>query len=168
MSKAAASLMARSDAVAGTYVQRRYAVLFYLLSPLSFAGPGGPAPQAIVIECCWRRPLVAVLPMRTGTRDGSLFTCGDGLGRRFLAASWRNFSTVERDFYMVGLVAAANALRLPRATSIESEHIYAALSAPCWLALFGSFTGSWSSWPGSLHGGAIDASQRRTAFTSAT
>jgi hypothetical protein len=162
MSKAAASLMARSDAVAGTYVQRRYAVLFYLVLLTFVASPVLAAlhRRAIVIELLLATTLsVAVLPMRTGNTRRILFVLvATALAGRFLAvAVGEIFLTVSHGiFTLVGLVAAANALRSAlRATSIESEHIYAALSAYLLAGLsFGVLY--WVlelAWPGSLHYG---------------
>jgi hypothetical protein len=82
---------------------------------------------------------------------------------RFLTASFGEaFSSISHGiFTLVGLLAAANALRSAlRATSIESEHIYAALSAYLLAGLsFGVLY--WAlelGFPGSLYygGGAID------------
>ena len=162
MSKAAASLIARSDEVAGTYVRRRYAILFYLLLFTFVASP--------VLEALRRRPIfielllattlsVAVLPMRTGNARRILFVLvATALAGRFLAATLgETFSTVSHGiFTVVGLVAAANALRSAlRATSIDSEHIYAALSAYLLAGLsFGLLY--WAlelAWPGSLYYG---------------
>jgi Ion channel len=136
MSKTAASLMARSDAVASGYVRKRYAILFYLLLFTFVASPVLAAlhRRAIVIELLLATTLsVSVLPMRTGNARRILFVLvAIALAGRFLTASFGEaFSSVSHGiFTLVGLFAAANALRSAlRATSIESEHIYAALSA---------------------------------------
>jgi len=136
MSKTAASLMARSDVVAGRYVQKRYAILFYLLLFTFIASPVLAAlhRRAIVIELLLATTLsVAVLPMRTGNARRILFVLvAIALAGRILSASLGEaFSSISHGvFTLVGLLAAANALRSAlRATSIESEHIYAALSA---------------------------------------
>ena len=136
MSKAAATIIARSDEVAGTYVRKRYAVLFYLLLFTFVASPVLAALQRrpIVIELLLATTLsVAVLPIRTGNARRLLFVLVTvALAGRFLTASFGEvFSSVSHGiFTLVGLLAAANALRSAlRATSIESEHIYAALSA---------------------------------------
>ena len=71
--------------------------------------------------------------MRTGNARRILFVLvATALAGRFLTASFGEaFSSVSHGiFTLVGLLAAANALRSAlRATSIDSEHIYAALSA---------------------------------------
>ena len=116
MSKAAASLIARSDEVAGTYVRRRYAILFYLLLFTFVASPVLEAlrRQPIFIELLLATTLsVAVLPMRTGNARRVLFVLvATALAGRFLAATLgETFSTVSHGiFTLVGLVAAANAL----------------------------------------------------------
>jgi hypothetical protein len=167
MSKHAASLMARSDTVAGKYFRRRYAILFYLLLLTLVASP--------VLVALHRRPifielllattlLVAVLPIRTGSARRILFVLvATALAGRFFTASLgETFSSISHGvFTLVGLVAAVNALRSAlRATSIDSEHIYAALSAYLLAGLsFGVLY--WAlelALPGSLYygGGAID------------
>jgi hypothetical protein len=167
MSTGAASLIAHSDKVAGTYVRRRYAILFYLLLFTFVASPvvGALQRKPIVLELLLATALsVAVLPMRTGNARRILFTLVViALAGRFLTTSFGEaFSSVSHGiFTLVGLLAAANALRSAlRATSIESEHIYAALSAYLLAGLsFGVLY--WAlerAWPGSLYysGGAID------------
>jgi len=167
MSKTAASLMARSEVVAGRYVQKRYAVLFYLLlftfviSPVLAALHRRP----VVIELLLATTLsVAVLPLRTGNARRILFLLVTiAVTGRFLTSSLgETYQSVNHGiFSLVGLLAAANALRSAlRATSIESEHIYAALSAYLLAGLsFGVLY--WAlerSLPGSLYygGAAID------------
>jgi voltage-gated potassium channel len=162
MSKTAASLMARSDLVAGGYVRKRYAILFYLLLFTFVASPVLAAlhRRAIVIELLLATTLsVSVLPMRTGNARRILFVLvAIALAGRFLTASFGEaFSSASHGiFTLVGLLAAANALRSAlRATSIESEHIYAALSAYLLAGLsFGVLY--WAlehAWPGSLYYG---------------
>src|SRR6185503_19144452 len=136
MSKTAASLIARSDEVAGRYVRRRYAILFYLLLFTFVASPVLAAlhRRPIVIELLLATTLsVAVLPMGTGNAKRILIVLvATALAGRFLTASLGEvFSSISHGiFTLVGLLAAANALRSAlRATSIDSEHIYAALSA---------------------------------------
>jgi voltage-gated potassium channel len=162
MSKRTASLMARSDEVAGTYVRKRYAILFYLLLFTFVASPVLATLQrrSIFLEALLATTLsVAVFPMRTGNVQRILFVLvAVAMAGRLLAASLgETFSTVSHGIWsVVGLLAAANALRSAlRATSIESEHIYAALSAYLLAGLsFGVFY--WAleqAWPGSLYYG---------------
>ena len=162
MSKAAANLMARSDEVAGRYVRRRYAILFYLLLFTFVASPVLTALNRTprVIELLLATTLsVAVLPMGTGNAKRILFVLvAIALTGRFLATFFgQAFSSASHAiFTVVGLLAAANALRSTlRATSIESEHIYAALSAYLLAGLsFGVLY--WAlehAWPGSLYYG---------------
>src|SRR5262245_53784670 len=136
MSKSAAKLMARSDEVAGTYVRKRYAILFYLLLFTFVASPVLAALQrrSIFIEALLATTLsVAVFPMQTGNARRILFVlvAAAVAGRSLAPSLGETFSTVSHGIWtFVGLLAAANALRSAlRATSIESEHIYAALSA---------------------------------------
>jgi len=167
MSKAAANLIARSDEVAGTYVRKRYAILFYLLLFTFVASPVLAAfnRRGIIIELLLATTLsVAVLPMHTGNARRILFVLvATAVAGRLLTASFGEaFSSISHGiFTLVGLLAAANALRSAlRATSIESEHIYAALSAYLLAGLsFGVLY--WAlerGLPGSLYygGGAID------------
>ena len=167
MSKTAARLMARSDEVAGTYVRKRYAILFYLLLFTFVASPVLAAlhRRPIVIELLLATTLsVAVFPMHTGNAKRILLVLvATALTGRFLTVSFgETFSSISHGmFALVGLTAAVNALRSAlRATSIESEHIYAALSAYLLAGLsFGVLY--WAlerSLPGSLwySGGAVD------------
>jgi len=159
MGKTAASLMARSDEVAGTYVRKRYAFLFYLLlftfvaSPVLTALNRSPR----FIELLLATTLsVAVLPIGTGNAKRLLLALVViALSGRLLAVFLGDaFSTASHAiFTLVGILAAANALRSAlRATSIDSEHIYAALSAYLLAGLsFGVLY--WAlehAWPGSL------------------
>jgi hypothetical protein len=165
LSKTAASLIARSKAAAGTYVRKRYAILFYTLLLTFVASPLLAALQrksTFVELLLVTNLLVAVLPIRTGNiRRTLLVLVVLALAGRFFAASLGGtFSSVNLGVWtLVGLLAAANALRSAlRATSIESEHIYAALSA---YLLAGISLGVlyWAleqAWPGSLsYGGGI-------------
>jgi|KBSSwiStaDraftv2_1062776.scaffolds.fasta_scaffold393721_2 voltage-gated potassium channel len=162
MSKTAASLIARSDEVAGRYVRRRYAILFYLLLFTFVASPVLTALNRTprVIELLLATTLsVAVLPMGTGNaRRVLLVLVVIAVSGRLLAVSFgETFSSASHGiFTLVGLLAAANALRSAlRATSIDSEHIYAALSAYLLAGLsFGVLY--WAlehAWPGSLYYG---------------
>jgi hypothetical protein len=160
MSKSAASLIASSDAVAGTYVRKRYAILFYTLLLTFVASPLLAALQwkSILIELMLATNLlVAVVPIRSGNvRRALLVLVIIALaGRFFVSALGETFSSVNLGIWtLVGLLAASNALRSAlRATSIESEHIYAALSA---YLLAGISLGVlyWALervWPGSLN-----------------
>src|SRR5262249_35260845 len=136
MSNRTANLRARSNEVAGKYVRKRYAVLFYLLLFTFVASP-------VLAALHWRSRflelllattlLVAVLPIRTGTVRRILFilVVMAVAGRLPFTSFSETFSSVSHGIWtLVGLLAAANALRSAlRATSVESEHIYAALSA---------------------------------------
>jgi Ion channel len=165
MSNTAANLIASSNTFASAYLQRRYAILFYTLLLTFVASPLLAALQreSTFIEVLLATNLlVAVIPIRTGyARRALLVLVAIAFaGRLFTASLGEAFSSVNLCIWtVVGLLAAANALRSTlRATSIENEHIYAALSA---YLLAGISLGVlyWALervWPGSLnYGGAI-------------
>jgi len=165
MSKTAANFIASSNAVAGSYNRKRYAILFYSLLLTFVASPLLAALQrkTTVIELFLvTNLLVAVLPIKTGNVRRVLFLLVllALAGRLFAASLGGIFSSVTLGLWtLVGLLAAVNALRSAlRATSIGSEHIYAALSA---YLLAGISLGVlyWAleqAWPGSLsYGGAV-------------
>jgi voltage-gated potassium channel len=167
MTKTGSKLIARSDEVAGTYVRRRYAILFYLLLFTFVASPVLAAFQRrpIIIELLLATTLlVAVLPIRFDNLQRILFVLvATALAGRFLVATLgETFISASHGIWsFVGLLAAANALRSAfRGTSIDSEHIYAALSAYLLAGLsFGVLY--WAlerAWPGSLYysGGIVD------------
>ena len=136
MSHSAASLVASTNTFASTYLRRRYAILFYSLLLTFVASPLLAALQrkSTFIEVLLAvNLLVAVLPIRTGyaRRVLLVLVAVAFAGRLFTASLGETFSSVNLGVWtVVGLLAAANALRSTlRATSIESEHIYAALSA---------------------------------------
>lgn len=160
MSKTAASLIAGSDGVAGTYVRKRYAILFYTLLLTFVASPLLAALQwkSILIELLLvTNLLVAVVPIRSGNvRRALLVLVMIALaGRLFSAALGETYSSVNLGIWtLVGLLAASNALRSAlRATSIDSEHIYAALSAYllAGISLGVLYWGLEHVWPGSLN-----------------
>jgi hypothetical protein len=165
VSKTAAGLIASTNAIAGTYVRKRYAILFYTLLLTFVASPLLATLQrrSTFIELLLvTNLLVAVLPIRTGNVRRILFVLVVTAlaGRFFTASLGETFSSVNLGIWtLVGLLAAANALRSAlRATAIGSEHIYAALSA---YLLAGISLGIlyWAleqAWPGSLsYGGGV-------------
>src|SRR5262247_2404136 len=100
MSKTAASLMARSDEVAGTYVRRRYAILFYLLLFTFVASPVLTALNRTprIMELLLATTLsVAVLPMGTGNAKRVLLVLVViAVSGRLLAVSFgETFSTAS-------------------------------------------------------------------------
>ena len=121
----------------GTYVQRRYAILFYMLlltfvlSPiLSTLKRSGILMESLLAASL----LAAILPVRTVRRRPVLVA---GMVLVWLArpvAHWldhRVLSTAILGIWtLIGLTAAAAALRFVlRARQIDAEHLYAALSA---------------------------------------
>ena len=106
--------------------------------------------------------LVAVIPIRTGyaRRALQVLVAIAFASRLFTASLGEAYSSVHLGIWtVVGLLAAANALRSTlRATSIESEHIYAALSAYllAGISLGVLYLALERVWPGSLnYGGGI-------------
>jgi hypothetical protein len=161
----AAKLAAHSDLVADTYIRKRYAVLFYSLLLTLVASPLLAALQwkSIFIETLLAVTLlIAVLPVRTvGVRWTLwIFVVLALAGRLFSANLGYRYSPLNLGVMtLVGLGAAVNALRYAlKATSIQSGHIYAALSAYL-LAGLSCGTLYWTierTWQGSLfYGGAI-------------
>jgi voltage-gated potassium channel len=159
MSKIVASLAARSDAVADVYIRKRYAILFYSLLLTFVASPLLAALQwkSTFIELMLATTLlIAVLPVRAVSVRWTLWILvGLAVAGRFLPAfHGQPFSSFNLGiFTLVGLLAAINALRFTlRATSIDSAHIYAALSAYLLAGIsFGILY--WvveHTWPGSL------------------
>ena len=165
MSKTAASLIASSNAVAGIYVRKRYAILFYTLLLTFVASPLLAALQrktSFIELLLVTNLLVAVLPIRGGNVRRALVVLVvlALAGRLFAASLGETFSSVNLGIWtLVGLLAAVNALRSAlRATAIGSEHIYAALSAYLLAGIsLGIFY--WTleqAWPGSLnYGGGV-------------
>ena len=162
MTKTITNLIARSNEVWSTYLRRRYAILFYVLL---FTLVVAPVLVALRLRSTFIEVLVvttllvAVLPVRTGNVRRILFILASAaLAGRFLATLFGEaFAPVDHGIWtVVGLLAAANALRsVLRAVSIDSEHIYAALSAYLLAGLsFGVLY--WAleqAWPGSLYYG---------------
>jgi hypothetical protein len=159
MSKIVATVTARSDVIADIYIQKRYAILFYSLLLVFVASP-------LLAALHWKSTfielllattlLIAVLPVRAISMRWILWALIVlALAGRFFAGhlGYRFASFNLGIFTLVGLLAAVNALRFTlRATSIDSGHIYAALSAYLLAGLsFGILY--WvmeRTWPGSL------------------
>jgi len=165
MSKIVSGLAARSDAVANVYYRKRYAILFYLLlltlvvSPLRATLHLRSNFTDLLLAATL---LIAVLPVRAASVRWTLWILiGIALAGRFLVSPLNptisSFNLVI--WTLVGLLAASNALRFAlRAISVDSAHIYAALSAYLLAGIsFGIFY--WAlehSWPGSLlYAGAV-------------
>ena len=165
MSTSAASLIAVSNTFASGYLRRRYAILFYTLLLTFVASPLLAALQrkSTFIEVLLATNLlVAVIPIRTGyaRRALQVLVAIAFAGRLFTDSLGEAYSSVHLGIWtVVGLLAAANALRSTlRATSIESEHIYAALSAYllAGISLGVLYFALERVWPGSLnYGGGI-------------
>jgi hypothetical protein len=143
--------------LARAYLRRRYAILFYSLLLTIAARPltGALGHDADALELLLGLSLLAaVLPIRS--RIGrrvllAILITGWTLGLWFDRPSFMTWSLTV--FTIVGLIAAGSALRFAlRATSVDSEHLHAALSA---YLLVGVFFGIvyWvleSTWPASF------------------
>jgi predicted membrane channel-forming protein YqfA (hemolysin III family) len=167
MAKIVSNIAARSDAVVDAYIRKRYAILFYSLLLTFGASPLFAALQwkSSFIEILLAATLlVAVLPVRTVSVRWTLWILvGLALVMRFASVDLGpSFSSINLGiFTLVGLLAAVNALRFTfRAASIDSAHIYAALSAYLLAGIsFGVLY--WvieHTWPGSLlyGGGSVE------------
>ncbi len=172
MSNIVTSLAARTDAVADAYIRKRYAVLFYslLLYLCSFSAAGGSAMEINlhrVAAGCDPSDSRASAPNRQRAVDSLDLVALAVAGRLFSASFGLNFSSLNLGiFTLVGLLAAVNALRFTlRATSIDSAHIYAALSAYLLAGIsFGILY--WvveHAWPGSMYYGGANVGGFTTA-----
>jgi hypothetical protein len=117
------------------YFQNRYAILFYSLlftfvaSPVLGALNAGSAPLQLLLAM---NLLIAILPIKAQNVRRSLITLMIlALAVRLLAGPFgQAFSSALGIWTILGLLGAGTALRsVLRARIIESEHIYAALSA---------------------------------------
>jgi hypothetical protein len=164
MSKIVANLTAHSDAVADIYIRRRYTVLFYSLLFILVASPMRAAlhwKSAFIDVLLAMTLLISVIPVRTVILRRALWILVTIAlaGRFFTAPLGTTWSSVNLGIWtLVGLLAAVNALRFTlRATSVDSAHIYAALSAYLLAGIsFGILYWALEHiWPGSLiYGGA--------------
>jgi hypothetical protein len=165
MSKIVANLAARSDAVADVYLRKRYTVLFYSLLFILVASPVRAAlhwKSAFIDLLLAVTLLISVIPVRAASVRRTLWilVAIALAGRFFTAHLGATLSSVNLGIWtLVGLLAAVNALRFTlRAKSVDSAHIYAALSAYLLAGIsFGILY--WAlehTWPGSLiYSGAI-------------
>ena len=162
MGKIVASIAAKSDAVADVYIRKRYAILFYSLLLTLAASPLLAALQwksAFIELLLATTLLIAVLPVRTVSVRWTLWILvGLAVAGRFSADHFgQTYSLLNLAiFTVVGMLAAVNALRFTlRATSIDSAHIYAALSAYLLAGMsFGILYWVMEyTWPGSIHYG---------------
>lgn len=129
------------------YVQRRYAILFYTLLLTMVAAPIVAAfsfPGALIELFLAGNLLMGVMPVRDGRRRRILLAVVVALWLARTAAGWFDhpvFSAVTLGCWtLIAFFAAGSALRFAmRATSVDIEHLYAALSA---YLLAGIFFGS--------------------------
>ena len=128
--------MSGPDAALAFYVRRRYAILFYMLLLTFVAMPVLAALhlRATLFEVLLAANLLlAVVPIRAGNVRRILLALVVLVlaGRFFTVSFGESFAAINLGIWtLVGLFGAASALRSAlRATSIGSEHIYAALGA---------------------------------------
>jgi hypothetical protein len=166
LNRAVASFLARHTAVLNRYVERQYAGLFYSLllsfvvSPFLAALNVGTTPVQLLLAV---NLMLAVVPIRArNLRRTLILLVVAALAIRFLAGYFgQAFSSALLVWAPVGLLVAGYALRSTlRAKSVESEHIYAALSAYLLAGIsFGVFY--WAlerTWPGSMLYGGVPTS----------
>ena len=154
-----------------TYLRRRYAILFYSLLFTLAAGPvlGILGIRiGLVIEFLLAGNLIAaVIAMKNGRARRLLLILMVLAGLLRWGGSWLGYSTLSTESLALGIVVAlaaiASALHFAlRATAVDSEHVYAALSAYLLAGLvFGLLY--WAlerTWPGSLSVGVLGADSR--------
>jgi Ion channel len=127
----------RAGGISGTYLRRRYMVLFYslLLTMVTVPASGilGINPAFIDLFLA-ANLLIAVIPLGTKRARRVLFFILMILWAARLATIWFHdpflFGVTLGMWTIVGLLAAAGALRFAiQARLVDSEHLYAALSA---------------------------------------
>jgi len=130
------------------YVRQRYAILFYTLLLTMVAAPVFAAlefPGGLIELLLATNLLAAVVPVGTTKSRSALLTVTTvvWLGRPI--AAWLDHPALSAMtlglWTLIGMLAAAAALRFAmRATSVDAEHLYAALSAYLLAGIFfGSF-----------------------------
>ena len=145
---------------ARAYASRRYTILFYSLLTTIVAGPllASVGLDAGLLEVFLAANLLAaVMPVAAGTGRRFLLSALVAVYSMRIGASWLNHPAVSTAslalWTIVALLAAAGAIRFAmRASSVDREHLYAALDA---YLLFGIFLGVlyWTlerAWPGSV------------------
>src|SRR5262249_49732989 len=123
--------------IARTYLQHRYSILFYVLLLTMVSGPllSGLRVSATLIESFLAASLLAaILPVNEFRRRRSLVFALVAIWLARPLASWlghRSLSAITLvTWTAIGLISAAAALRFSMsATKVDSEHLYAALSA---------------------------------------
>ncbi|HMK23161.1 MAG TPA: ion channel [Terriglobales bacterium] len=119
------------------YFMRRYTILFYTLifmmvaSPLTAAfGMSGKLLESLLAVCL----LAAVMPVDAGRNRTLLLLLMTGAGLARPVAAWLGQKTLSAltlvVWTLIGLLAAGAALRFAmRGTKVDTEHLFAALSA---------------------------------------
>jgi len=142
------------------YLRRRYAILFYTLLLTMVAAPLFAALEfkgSLIEFFLAANLLAAVMPVSAGRGRRILFTLIAVVWLTRLATAWFDHPALSAMtlgmWTLIGLFAAAAALRYAmRATLVDAEHLYAALSA---YLLAGIFFGNFywvlqQIWPGTF------------------
>ena len=119
------------------YLRRRYAILFYTLLLTMVAAPVFAAlefPGGLIELLFAANLLAAVLPVSAGKGRRVLLTMMTLVWLARSATAWLDHPALSAMtlglWTLIGMFAAAAALRFAmRATSVDAEHLYAALSA---------------------------------------
>jgi len=119
------------------YLPRRYAILFYTLLLTMVAAPGFAAFEltgALIEFFLAANLLAAVMPVGAGKGRRVLLTMMTLVWLARSATAWLDHPALSAMtlglWTLIGMFAAAAALRFAmRATSVDTEHLYAALSA---------------------------------------
>jgi Ion channel len=127
----------RQRTLARAYLSWRYAILFYTLLVTMVVSP-------LVAAFDWNGALIefllaanllaAVMPVNSGHNRRLLLAAMALVGLARLATAWFEHPLISAAtlsiWTLIGLIAAATALRFSmRATQVDGEHLYAALSA---------------------------------------
>jgi hypothetical protein len=136
MSQPTRQRASRSSAMARGYLRRRYAFLFYTLLFTLVAAPlAAGAEWEVLIEVFLAfNLLAAVAPVVTGKRRGLFLALFVAVWLARPATGWFELPVLSTlslgGWTLIGLFAAGAALAFAlRATEIDAEHLYAALSA---------------------------------------
>jgi voltage-gated potassium channel Kch len=124
-------------ALQGAYLPRRYAILFYTLLLTMVAAPVFAAFEltgALIEFFLAANLLAAVIPVGAGKGRRVLLTMMTLVWLARSATAWLDHPALSAMtlglWTLIGMLAAAAALRFAmRATSVDAEHLYAALSA---------------------------------------
>ena len=137
MSEAIRDRGGRPRTLSRAYLSRRYALLFYTLLLTMVASPLVAAfdlPGALIELLLAANLLAAIMPVSAGVNRRILLSVMVFVWMARLATTWVEHPLISAMtlgiWTLIGLFAAATALRFAmRATEVDLEHLYAALSA---------------------------------------